>query len=63
MNNECENIYENGKLSNVCTLIVLKNIKHDLDSMLSPMERDAIDKAIENTLTMEKLYIYMNSNE
>lgn len=55
-NNSC---YKDGELTNLCTIIALKNIKREMTTMLSNMEKDAIDKAIKNTVTVENLYDFI----
>ena len=51
--------YKNGELTNLCTIIVLKNIKREMTTMLSNMEKDAIDKAVKNTIKVQNLYDYI----
>lgn len=61
---ECDNryckFYENGELNNIVTISVLENIKRELFYKLSNMEKDAIDKAIKNTLSVEKLKAFID---
>lgn len=52
--------YENGELNNICTIIALKNLKREIGHLITNMETDAIDKAIKNTLSVEKLNIFIN---
>lgn len=59
-NNEC---YENGEITNVCTIVVLKNIKREFKRNLSQTELDAFDKAIANTIIAERLKTFIDDNE
>ena len=60
--NKIEPLYSNGQLSNLGTIIALKSIKYELSHLLSSTEKDAIDKGIENTVAMEKINIFLESN-
>ena len=51
--------YENGELNNICTIIALKNLKREIGHLITNMETDAIDKAIKNTLSVEKLKAFI----
>lgn len=55
--------YENGEITNLCTIIALKNIRREMRTMLSNIEKDAIDKAVDNTITVEKLKAFINNVE
>ena len=52
--------YEDGELNNICTIIALKNLKREIGHLITNMETDAIDKAIKNTISLEKLNIFIN---
>lgn len=51
--------YKDRELTNLYTIIALKNIKREMSTMLSNMEKDAIDKAIKNTIKVENLYSFI----
>lgn len=53
-------MYKNGEITNELVVTVLKNINHDMKNMLSPIEKDAINKAIKNTLLIERVYEFLN---
>lgn len=53
--------YENGEITNLCTIIALKNIKREMNTILSNIEKDAIDKAVDNTITVEKLKAFIDN--
>ena len=53
--------YENGEITNLCAIIALKGIKREMNGMLSDVEKDALDKAIDNTITAEKLNAFINN--
>lgn len=55
--------YENGEITNLCAIIALKNIRREMRTMLSNIEKDAIDKAVDNTITVEKLKAFINNVE
>ncbi len=55
--------YENGEITNLCTIIALKNIEREFRTMLTPIEIDAIDKAVDNTTTVEKLKAFIDNVE
>lgn len=55
--------YENGKINNVTTMMVLENIKREIPHLLSSTEIDAINKSIENAITVEKLYNFIECKE
>lgn len=55
--------YENGEITNLCTIIALKNIRREMKTMLSNIEKDALNKAIDNTITVEKLKIFIDNTE
>lgn len=57
-NNTC---YEDGEITNICTMIALKTIKREYRNNLSEIEKDAIDKAIKNTISIENVYNFINS--
>ena len=52
--------YKNGELNNPSTIIALENIKREIPHLLSQVENDAIDKAIKNTLSVEKLNAFID---
>lgn len=52
--------YEEGKITNICTIVALDNIKRTMKNILSETEKDAIDNAIKNTISIEKLNNYIN---
>lgn len=54
--NRHDKLYENGEINNIITIIALTNIKREMEHNLSNLEKDAIDKAIKNTISVEKLY-------
>ena len=60
-NMESDRCYEKGELTNICTVIALKNIQREIPHLLSKMEKDAINKAIKNTISLENLYNWMES--
>lgn len=60
-NMESDRCYEKGELTNICTIIALKNLKREIGHLITNMETDAIDKAIKNTISMEKLNNYINN--
>lgn len=53
-------MYKNGEITNELVVTVLKNINNDMKNMLSPIEKDAINKAIKNTLLIERVYEFLN---
>ena len=53
--------YENGEITNLCTIIALKNVKREMQTMLTPIEIDALNKAVDNTITVEKLKAFINN--
>ena len=53
--------YEDGKITNLCAIIALKNIKRGMNTMLSGIEKDALDKAVDNTIKIEKLNAFVNN--
>ena len=55
--------YENGEITNLCTIIALKNVKREMQTMLTPIEIDALNKAVDNTITVEKLKAFINNVE
>ena len=55
--------YENGEITNLCVIIALKGIRREMKTMLSNIEKDAIDKAINNTITVEKLKAFIDNVE
>lgn len=55
--------YENGEITNLCTIIALKSIGREMKTMLSNIEKDAIDKAVDNTITVEKLKAFIDNIE
>ena len=55
--------YEEGEITNLCTIIALKNIKREMKTMLSGIEKDALDKAVDNTIKIEKLNAFVNNVE
>lgn len=55
--------YENGEITNLCTIIALKNIKREISTILSDIEKDAIDKAVDNTIRVEKLKAFIDNVE
>lgn len=55
--------YENGEITNLCTIIALKNVKREMQTMLSNIEKDAINKAVDNTITVEKLKAFIDNVE
>lgn len=55
-NMESDRCYKKGELTNICTVIALKNIQREIPHLLSKMENDAINKAIKNTISLENLY-------
>ena len=59
-NNSC---YEDGRINNVTTIVVLENIKREIPHLLSAMEVEAIDKSIENAICIEKLYNFIECND
>lgn len=55
--------YENGEITNLCTIIALKNVKRELNKILSPIEIDALNKAVDNTIIVEKLKAFIDNVE
>lgn len=55
--------YENGEITNLCTIIALKNVKREMRTMLTPVEIDALNKAVDNTITVEKLKAFIDNVE
>ena len=55
--------YEDGKITNLCAIIAIKNIKRELKNQLSPLEKDALDKGVESIISMEKLYNFIECGE
>ena len=55
--------YENGEITNLCTIIALKGIKREMKTMLSNIEKDAIEKAVDNTIRIEKLKTFVDNND
>lgn len=55
--------YENGEITNLCTIIALKNVKREMQTMLTPVEIDALNKAVDNTITVEKLKAFIDNVE
>lgn len=55
--------YENGEITNLCTIIALKNVKREMQTMLTPIEIDALSKAVDNTITVEKLKAFIDNVE
>ena len=55
--------YENGEITNLCAIIALKNIKREMQNMLTSVEKDALDKAVDNTITVEKLKAFIDNVE
>ena len=55
--------YENGEITNLCTIIALKNVKREMQTMLTPIEIDALNKAVDNTITVEKLKAFIDNVE
>ncbi len=55
--------YENGEITNLCAIIALKNIKRELQNMLTSVEKDALDKAVDNTIIVEKLKAFIDNVE
>ena len=55
--------YENGEITNLCTIIALKSIRREMKTMLSNIEKDAIDKAVDNTIIVEKLKAFIDNVE
>lgn len=55
--------YENGEITNLCTIIALKGIRREMKTMLSNIEKDALDKAVDNTITVEKLKAFIDNAE
>lgn len=58
--NRHDKLYENGEINNITTIIALTNIKREMERNLSNLEKDAIDKAIKNTMSVEKLYTFID---
>lgn len=58
--NNNDKCYNDGELDNICTIIALKNIKREMKNMLSNVEKDALDKAIKNTISIENVYNFIN---
>ena len=54
--------YENGEITNLCTIIALKNVKREMQTMLTPIEIDALNKAIDNIIKIEKINAFIESN-
>lgn len=59
----CVGCYENGEITNLCTIIALKNIKREMQNILTSVEKDALDKAVNNTITVEKLEAFIDNVE
>ena len=55
--------YENGEITNLCTIIALKNVKREMQTMLTSIEIDALNKAVDNTITVEKLKAFIDNVE
>lgn len=55
--------YENGEITNLCAIIALKNIKREMQNMLTSVEIDALNKAVDNTITVEKLKAFIDNVE
>lgn len=55
--------YENGEITNLCTIIALKNVKCELNKILSSIEIDALNKAVDNTIIVEKLKAFIDNVE
>ena len=55
--------YENGEITNLCAIIALKNLLRDMDKMLSPIEKDALKKGVDNTMTVEKLKAFIDNKD
>lgn len=55
--------YENGEITNLCTIIALKNVKREMQTMLTSIEIDALNKAVDNTIIVEKLKAFINNVE
>ena len=55
--------YENGEITNLCTIIALKNVKREMQTMLTPIEINALNKAVDNTITVEKLKAFIDNVE
>lgn len=53
--------YENGEITNLCAIIAIKNIKREMQTILTPVEKDALDKAVDNTITVEKLKAFIDN--
>ena len=62
-NMESTKCYENGEIANLCVIIALKNIKRELNKILSPIEIDALNKAVDNTIIVEKLKAFIDNVE
>ena len=60
---EFDRCYENGEITNLCTIIALKSIRREMKTMLSDIEKDALDKAVDNTITVEKLKAFIDNVE
>lgn len=55
--------YQNGEITNLCTIIALKNVKREMQTMLTSIEIDALNKAVDNTITVEKLKAFIDNVE
>ena len=53
--------YENGEITNLCAIIALKNIRREMQTMLTSIEIDALNKAVDNTITVEKLKAFIDN--
>lgn len=62
-NMESYKCYEDGKITNICAIIVLKTILKEFKHNLSNMEKDAINKGIDSIISMEKLNNYINDEK
>lgn len=54
-------MYKNGEITNESVIIALKNMKREIPNLLSNLEKDAIDKAIDNTIKLEKLNNFIDN--
>ena len=59
----CVGCYEHGEITNLCAIIALKNIKREMQTMLTPVEIDALNKAVDNTIIVEKLKAFIDNVE
>lgn len=55
--------YENGEITNLYTIIAIKNVKREMKTMLTPIEIDALNKAVNNTIIVEKLKAFIDNVE